>query len=293
MIWGGSVSPRPTYGMGAFGENLRREREMRGIPLKEIAEATKIGARMLDAIETERFDRLPGGVFNRAFVRQYARYLGLDEEHVVADFDAAWGVAAEAAEKSRQNQMLPAPWIQRRALEKQEEDERNRNRWPLRIAVGLMVLGVVGISGWRWLGGKNGAPPPKNVSEVAPPAPLKITPPPPKQETPPAESADPASKAAETVPSGPIILQLEAQERVSLTVSQDGKAAWKSVLRAGSRRTIRAAGSLELTVSNAAAVQVTLNGESRGALGEKNEEKTVTYTPRDLKPQPRSGGARP
>src|SRR5438309_5947630 len=77
--------------MGAFGENLRREREMRGVSLAEISQATKIGARMLDAVETERFERLPGGVFNTAFVRQYARYLGLDEDRVVAEFNAVSG----------------------------------------------------------------------------------------------------------------------------------------------------------------------------------------------------------
>jgi cytoskeletal protein RodZ len=278
--------------MGAFGDNLRREREMRGITLKEIAETTKIGARMLDAIETERFERLPGGVFNRAFVRQYARYLGLGEEHVVADFDATFAVFSEAAEKSRQNQMLPPAWVQRRALEKQEEAERDRSRWPLRIAVTLMVLGALGIGGWRWLGVRTAQPAHNAGNEVAPPAPLKSTPPPPKAE------ATPATAAADTpadsaLPSGPLILELEAVERVQFAVSQDGKPVWRSVLRAGSRRTVRAATSLELDAGNAGALLITLNGESRGALGEKNEQKTVTYTLKDLKPQPRSGGVRP
>src|SRR5580658_9550129 len=77
--------------MSAFGENLRRERDLRGVSLAEISQATKIGARMLDAIETERFERLPGGVFNSAFVKQYARYLGLDEERVVTEFLTACG----------------------------------------------------------------------------------------------------------------------------------------------------------------------------------------------------------
>ena len=70
--------------MSAFGENLRREREMRGVSLAEISSATKISVRMLDAVEIERWDRLPGGVFNSAFVRQYARYLGLDDTEQTA-----------------------------------------------------------------------------------------------------------------------------------------------------------------------------------------------------------------
>ena len=72
--------------MAAFGESLQREREMRGVTLEEISEATKISVRFLKAIEAENFSALPGGVFTRSFVRTYARYLGLDEERVMAEF---------------------------------------------------------------------------------------------------------------------------------------------------------------------------------------------------------------
>src|SRR5271166_2295478 len=75
--------------MPAFGENLRREREMRGVSLEEISFATKISLRFLDAIEREDFSKLPGGIFSRSFIRSYARYLGLDEERVVAEFQLA------------------------------------------------------------------------------------------------------------------------------------------------------------------------------------------------------------
>lgn len=66
--------------MASFGESLRRERELRGVSLQEIATATKIGVSFLRAIEEDRFDRLPQGAFVRGFVREYARYLALDEE---------------------------------------------------------------------------------------------------------------------------------------------------------------------------------------------------------------------
>ena len=72
--------------MSSFGETLRRERELRGIDLREVAEATKISVRFLQALENDRVDVLPGGIFPRAFVRQYANYLGLDPERTVADF---------------------------------------------------------------------------------------------------------------------------------------------------------------------------------------------------------------
>jgi cytoskeleton protein RodZ len=72
--------------MGSFGENLRREREMRGVTLEEIAESTKISTRLLRALEHEQFSELPGGVFTRSFIRAYAGYLGLDAEHVLAEY---------------------------------------------------------------------------------------------------------------------------------------------------------------------------------------------------------------
>jgi len=72
--------------VGAFGEKLRRQRELRGLSLEAISTTTKIGTRMLRAIEDEHFDQLPGGVFNKGFVRAYARQVGLDEDEAVTDY---------------------------------------------------------------------------------------------------------------------------------------------------------------------------------------------------------------
>jgi len=77
--------------MGSFGENLKRERELRGVSLDDIAEATKIGTRLLRALEEEQFELLPGGIFNKGFVRAYAKYLGINEDEAVADYLQAAG----------------------------------------------------------------------------------------------------------------------------------------------------------------------------------------------------------
>ena len=69
--------------MASFGEELRRERELRDISLKEIAEATKISIKFLEALEQNHFDLLPGGIFNRGFIRAYARFIGVDGEEMV------------------------------------------------------------------------------------------------------------------------------------------------------------------------------------------------------------------
>jgi cytoskeletal protein RodZ len=84
--------------VGQFGDKLRRERELRGITLDEVAIATKIGTRNLRALEEEKFDQLPGGIFNKGFVRAYARYVGIDEEQAVGDYMAANQVFAASGE---------------------------------------------------------------------------------------------------------------------------------------------------------------------------------------------------
>ena len=62
-----------------FGELLRLEREQRGITLDHISASTKVTIRILQALEAEKFDQLPGGILSKGIVRGYVRCLGLDE----------------------------------------------------------------------------------------------------------------------------------------------------------------------------------------------------------------------
>ncbi|MHB8217313.1 MAG: helix-turn-helix domain-containing protein [Candidatus Sulfotelmatobacter sp.] len=88
--------------MGTFGEKLRKQRERRGLELDAISNSTKISTRMLRALEDEHFDQLPGGVFNKGFVRAYARQVGLDEEEAVTDY-----LAALRESQAQSQQILP------------------------------------------------------------------------------------------------------------------------------------------------------------------------------------------
>jgi cytoskeleton protein RodZ len=72
--------------MGDFGDKFRKTREKKGISLDDVSNVTKISARMLQAIEEEQFDQLPGGVFNKGFIRAYAKHLGLNGEDAVTDY---------------------------------------------------------------------------------------------------------------------------------------------------------------------------------------------------------------
>ena len=72
--------------MGDFGDKFRKAREKKELSFDDVSNVTKISSRMLQAIEEEHFDQLPGGVFNKGFIRAYAKHLGLDSEEAVTDY---------------------------------------------------------------------------------------------------------------------------------------------------------------------------------------------------------------
>jgi cytoskeletal protein RodZ len=118
-----------------FGEHLRREREMRGISLDEICSATRIATRFLEALENEQWDRLPGGVFNRGFVRAVGHHLGLDEESLLAEYMLATGDRATASASVVRASAMPEP----------------RGSWVVWV-IALILIGAIaagGVYGWR------------------------------------------------------------------------------------------------------------------------------------------------
>lgn len=70
-----------------FGSYLKHERELRGVPLEEIAEVTKVHIRFLEALENNEFDQLPGEVFIKGYIRSYAKVIGLDSEEMITAYD--------------------------------------------------------------------------------------------------------------------------------------------------------------------------------------------------------------
>jgi cytoskeletal protein RodZ len=127
--------------MGNFGEDLRKAREAKGVALEAIAAATKITTRYLRAVEQERFDQLPGGVFRRSIVRSYARTAGLDEEvwvkrylaisepeeAPISEEDKAWAAFAANVGRSRV---------------RGEHGNSSRARWAGVVALLLLVMGM-------------------------------------------------------------------------------------------------------------------------------------------------------
>lgn len=104
--------------MGQFGDKFRKARESKKISLDDASNVTKIGARMLQAIEEEKFDLLPGGVFNKGFIRAYAKHLGINDEEAVTEYlaclrraqveaQAAWEPQARVAAPAQRPLVAP------------------------------------------------------------------------------------------------------------------------------------------------------------------------------------------
>jgi cytoskeleton protein RodZ len=280
----GQLTDLPAKGngpaMGAFGDRLRREREMRGITLEEITESTKISRRHLEALEGEHFDQLPGGVFNKGFVRAYARFLGIDEDQAVADYAAASNEQPEPEDK------FP--------LEIHEEPKRNlnprRSHLPLVFAIAALVGVLVGYAFWAKsrphtnesaAGSTQHATP--AAATIAPPV---ITPVPAVESAPPAREAtaeSSPSEPAQAAPEKPVkpekvfVVQVKAKEDSWVSIVADGKSVMERVLTAEKNKKIKAGKTLILRTGNAGGIEVTFNGVSLGSLGNENEPRTLTF----------------
>jgi cytoskeleton protein RodZ len=132
--------------MTAVGETLRRERLRRNLDLEQISHELKIAPKMLEAIEDERFDRLPGDIFARSFVKQYARFLGLDDEELAAEVQRTLQPppAITHAEKPRDTAAsIPLPRV-----EKWEAVGDSRFNWSSPLAsLALVVLVMMACAG--------------------------------------------------------------------------------------------------------------------------------------------------
>jgi len=278
--------------MGSFGERLRREREMRGITIEEIAEATKIGSRNLHALENEKFDLLPGGIFNKGFVRAYSKYLGLDEEQAVADY-----IAAETAFREPQSEAKSEP----------VEAEERSFAAPI-VVVLVVVLAAGGYFGWRYYQNrvaqreaeKAAAAAQKTFQTTPAPAPaIAVTAP----SAAPADSSSDSSHPAETpattsstttaaspdmaaAPSSAdgFIVQLKAKQDSWVSAKADGKSVFSATLKAQNEKTLRARDRMEVMLGNAGGIQVSYNGKDLNLPNTSGQVRTLIFTALGLQP---------
>lgn len=131
--------------MSSIGETLRRERQKRNLELDQISRELKIPHRFLEAIEDERFEGLPAGVFAKNFVRQYANLLGLDGEAIAAEVQRT--IAPEPVPGSPVFTSLPPSDIHLPRMETWESIGDRRNVNSVLPALALVVVVMLVCSG--------------------------------------------------------------------------------------------------------------------------------------------------
>jgi cytoskeletal protein RodZ len=250
--------------MGTFGQKLKREREMRGVSLDEIAQATKIGTRSLRALEDEDFDRLPGGIFNKGFVRAYARFLGIDEEQAVADYLIASGLETPPVEE-----------------EEAEAGAASADLWRRRsrvIAVTALVLAVLGYAGWwlystRWFK-------PKPAGQETRPTSMGSTLPAPTSAHAASSATKPETPAVqETTPmiAEEFTVTVRARGTCWVEVTADGERE-EVTLEAGGEKEVRAREQIDLKLGDVTAVEVAFNGQAIPPLTGEPKVRRLTFT---------------
>jgi len=286
-----------------FGTFLRQAREQRGLTLQELAVTTKISARVLESLERNDPSKLPGGIFSRAFVRAYAREVGLDPDATVARFVTAFPDESGADE-------MPATTS---AVEAESFEQRRKIlRVTARLlGVGLIVAFLVFIYYTRIRPGSTGAgagavqapaasaPSAPPVVVPQPPATRPAASPMPAADTSveaagasasraPVESAPqtavpgPGAAAADAAPgapaasAAPLVVVLSFSEPCWVSVSVDGTRTPSRTAAAGERLEFAVQRSITMTVGNAGAVSVLLNGKAGRPLGAAGQVVTTT-----------------
>lgn len=274
---------------------------MRAITLDEIAEATKIGTRSLKALEDEQFEILPGGIFNKGFVRAYAKYLGLNEEQAVSDYLNTIG-----------EQLLPSePKIEQIAA--QAESARNREAlmglkeqgsgaaWVAFILLILLITG--GGAGWKYYQKRmqaREALPPAQVS-AAQTTQQPTTSAPTDQTSLPTQDSNTSAAVPTTVTPGvtaqpgtssnapaqtiatksdstkiPIELQIKVTKPTWISIKTDDQPASTETLKYADEKIVQAQQKVVVTTGNA--LEVTCNGKPLGVVGENNKRSVLRFT---------------
>ena len=271
--------------MSSVGEMLRRERLRTGLDLERISQETKISVRMLELIENDQFQQLPGAVFARSFVRQYARALGLDEEEFVRELDRTFEPPAQPP---------PGPAVianMHSGIDFPRMAQLGGAAGRLRLgswvsSLGMVVLVILACSAvYTWWQTPRHGPAAQTADRVAsdprPAAPRDPAHVPPALQ----KNASMEAPAASVPPSAPapakggVTIALTAAEPTWVRATSNDKVVFSGILQPNETKALSAPEKMTLKIGNAGALSISLNGKSIPAVGPRGQVRTVQLLP--------------
>src|SRR5271154_5251955 len=224
---------------------------------------------MLVALEQDHFDQLPGGIFNKGFIRAYARCLGLDEEQAIADYLVASGNVPAEKEKDKR-----ADGLAESSVDLQAEGEQYESSLPWGAFAVLLLLVALGFAVWGFYSretkknARKADAPAVHLSDAANPPVLTSSPTEPKAQAPPATTPTPAKSVEATlVPTkpnseppaatGPLTLRIRLHADSWLSITSDGRTVLQgSSFSAPTEKTVHATKEIVVKAGNAAALDL-------------------------------------
>jgi cytoskeleton protein RodZ len=277
----------------SFGARLRREREQRKITLDEISVSTKIGTRFLCALEEEQFDQLPGGIFNKSFVRAYAQHLGIDEAQALADFALASGASMTESKPEETSELAVLA-----GRSQETGDGAGGLPWGI-FAMALLIL-AFGFAVWGFHSRERS--PTRQGAVIRPPVNFKASTAAPQNNAQglPAKpsvpemgfassgglpGATPVPGQDSVPPSGAFLVRVKARKDSWVSISADGKRIMQNTLSAPAEKAIEASNEVVIKTGNVSALDISFNGKKLPSQRARRGVKTLSFDPKGLRPE--------
>ena len=254
-----------------IGDLLRRERERQNLSIKDIEKATSIRALYIDAIEKGEYKTLPGEVYAKGFVRNYANYLELNANEIVNAFNEEMHPQEELQESAGSSSVEEAR--QEQSAERNSEEYRgpkitSLESYPMEkkshgVRNALMVAAVVFVVAFAALIAFGGD------EEPSAPAPRA------KTQT---QQGQKQTEAAPKPAVDGVEVKLSFTDRCWTEVIVDGKTEFEGMAEKGKVLTLKGKDKVRITAGNAGALHYSLNGKDMGAIGQKGEVVEKTFT---------------
>lgn len=276
--------------MYSIGQRLREERLRKGIKLSEISEFTRIRTGFLEAIEADQFDQLPGNFYARSFIRQYARYIGLDDPELEAEIKRQLGEPGPVVSTQEVLSGLTVSGPEKSPVLWRTQPTSRRLAYATAALVAL--AGFLGVYlSWRHIRARaqadweasqlaQAAPAATAPGEVGPSRAEPATEPasaPAAQQSPPAQQAIPPA-AQEAAQPAALTVEVAAEKDSWIEVRADGQVVFSNTLPAGQSRTFRATERVRIVTGNAGGLRIVRNGVPLGPVGPEGQIRTIELT---------------